>query len=175
MTPADPSADSDTPRSEFAELYLVHYPRLVRVLTISTGEPEAAQDLAQETFARTYQRWRRVRAGPNPAGYLYTVAFHLLRRRGALAETPSDDLTVTDQPGASSHEEAVVTESVVHAVLAAMPPRRRACAALCLYMGFSADEAAATLAITPVTVRVQLHRARQALRVALSVDDHYTK
>jgi RNA polymerase sigma factor (sigma-70 family) len=78
---------------------------------------------------------------------------------------------VGDLPGAVSPEGAVVTESVVCAALAAMPPRQRACAALCLYSGFSSEEAAAILAISPVTVRVHLHRARRTLHGALSVDE----
>jgi hypothetical protein len=37
--------------------------------------------LAQEALARTLVRWRRVRRGTNPAGYVYCVSFRLLARR----------------------------------------------------------------------------------------------
>jgi DNA-directed RNA polymerase specialized sigma24 family protein len=43
-----------------------------------------------------------------------------------------------------------------------MPPRRRACAALCWYLGFTSDEAGAILGIDGATVRTQLERARRA-------------
>jgi DNA-directed RNA polymerase specialized sigma24 family protein len=52
----------------------------------------------------------------------------------------------------------------VHAagVLAAMPPRRRACAALCWYLGFTSEEAADILGIDAATVRTHLERARRS-------------
>jgi RNA polymerase sigma factor (sigma-70 family) len=165
---------ADPSREEFVALYRLHYPRLVRALTISTGDAAAAEDLAQEAFARTYTRWRRVRAGPNPPGYIYTVGFRLLRRRGALSQTPFDETEQAGLAGASGGQDAVVTESVLRAVVAAMPPRRRACAALCIYLSFSAEEAAVALGISPVTVRVQLLRARRAVEAALAVDAHGT-
>jgi DNA-directed RNA polymerase specialized sigma24 family protein len=130
---------------DFVDLYRFHYPRLVSALRL-TGAPAAqAQDAAQEAFARTFRNWRRVRAGTNPRGYVTTVAFRAI----------------------GSHESLVVTRAGIEEALKAMPSRRRACAALCLYLDMSVDDAAESLGIAPSTVRVQLHRARQDLRTAL--------
>jgi RNA polymerase sigma factor (sigma-70 family) len=148
--------------SDFVELYLEHYSRLVRALTIAGAGPFNAQDLTQEAFARTFQRWRRVRTGTNPAGYLYTVAFRLLRRRRPFTETPLDD---TNLPVVPPVEETVLTVEIVRQALAAMAPRERACVALCMYLGHSTEETAELLGVSPATVRVQLHRARQRLRM----------
>jgi RNA polymerase sigma-70 factor (ECF subfamily) len=156
------SAHSANNDGDFVELYLEHYSRLVRALTIAGADRFTAQDLTQEAFARTFQRWRRVRAGPNPAGYLYTVAFRLLRRRRPFTETPLDD---ADLPGVPPLEEAVLNVAIVRQALAEMAPRQRACVALCLYLGRSTAEAAELLGVSPSTVRVQLHRARQRLRM----------
>ena len=150
----------------FVELYSLHYGRLVSSLRLAGADPQRAQDLAQEAFARTYARWRKVRGGTSPAGYVYRTAYRLLRKRGGLPETPLDEYD-SAIPGP---EGEAVTEASLHAALEAMPPRRRACAALCLYLGFDTDEAAAMLGISAATVRVQLHRARKALHIALGED-----
>jgi DNA-directed RNA polymerase specialized sigma24 family protein len=64
--------------------------------------------------------------------------------------------------------EAVVRVGV-EAAQAAMPARRRACAVLCLLGGCSPKEAGKTLGIAEGTVRKQVERARNDLRMALEV------
>jgi RNA polymerase sigma factor (sigma-70 family) len=166
--PANPAA-SPLGDGDFAELYLEHYSRLVRALIIAGSDPLTAQDLAQEAFARTFARWRRVRDGPNPAGYVHTTAFRLLHHRRPITETPVA-LDDTSLPAVPPVDHAALTAAAVRGALAGMAPRQRACVALCLYLGHSTGETAELLGISPSTVRVQLHRARQRLRAA-AVDD----
>ncbi|MCU1450528.1 MAG: polymerase, sigma-24 subunit, subfamily [Acidimicrobiales bacterium] len=150
---------------DFVELFTSQYPRLVGVLRIS-GAGTAAEDLAQEAFARTLGHWKRVREGTNPAGYLYRVAFNLLKRRVGLAEDPLGDI---DPPSAGpGPEEAAIATVGAAAALDAMPPRRRACAALVWQLGFTSDEAGAILGIDGATVRTQLERARRAAAPLIS-------
>jgi DNA-directed RNA polymerase specialized sigma24 family protein len=113
------------------------------------------------------QRWRRLRTGANPAGYVHTVAFRLLHRRRPVAETPLDD---TFLPPVPPVDEAALAVETVRNALANMAPRQRACVALYVYLGHSADETAELLGISPSTVRVQLHRAHQTLRSAAGDD-----
>lgn len=146
----------------FNDLYAEHYPRLTRALSIA-GAGDAAEDLAQEAMARALARWRRVRKGTNPAGYVYTTAFRLLQRhqrRAKLSELARD-------PSVAGPEGAAVTNIVLAQTLDAMPPARRAVAALCISLGWTTDEAATVLGIAPSTARVQLHRAREDLHRAL--------
>ena len=149
---------------DFVELYRAHYPRLVGALGLAGAGHAQAQDLAQEAFARTYGHWRRVRRGSNPAGYVYTIAFRLVRRRVQGWDGPLDD---NGAAAASGDEEARVEAMTVSAAIAAMPPRRRACATLCFSLGFTGPEAAGILGIEASTVRAQLHRARADLARAL--------
>ncbi|MDP9070570.1 MAG: RNA polymerase sigma factor, partial [Actinomycetota bacterium] len=153
---------SDT--GDFVAVYRLQYPRLVAALRLSGVAPVVAQDLAQEAFARAFGHWWRVRKGPNPAGYVYTIAFRLLRRGGGLPETPLDD----HEPVVLGPEDEAVTGVTVHHALAAMPPRRRACAVLCFYLGLTAEQAGGVLRIEASTVRVQLHHARTTLRRVLA-------
>ncbi|MDQ1466450.1 MAG: hypothetical protein QOH10_865 [Actinomycetota bacterium] len=148
--------------TDFDDLYAEHYPRLTRALTIS-GAGDAAEDIAQEAMARTLARWRRVRKGTNPAGYVYTTAFRLLQRHQRRARP----VEAERGPSVAGPEGVAVTNVVLAQALVAMPPARRAVAALCISLEWSADEAAAALGIAPSTVRVQLHRAREDLHRAL--------
>jgi len=152
-----PEARSD----DFVDLFTAQYPKLVGVLRVTGAvDHAAAEDLAQEAFARTLGHWRRVRNGTNPAGYVYRVAFNLLRRRGGLPQSPLDDV---DPPatGATTEDRAIANVTAASA-LQAMPPRRRACAALCWHLGFTSEEVADILGIDAATVRTHLERARRA-------------
>ncbi|MGH9188412.1 MAG: RNA polymerase sigma factor [Acidimicrobiales bacterium] len=148
----------------FVDLYRIHYPRVVAALGLAGADPARAQDLGQEAFARTYHHWRRVRRGTNPAGYVYTVAFRLMRRR---SERLDDGLDGHDHPSGGS-EDGTLNALTIAQAIEAMPTRRRACAALCFYLGFSGEQAAEILGIAASTVRVQLGRARADLARALS-------
>jgi RNA polymerase sigma factor (sigma-70 family) len=149
---------------EFVELYRAHYPRLVAALVLAGADRPRAEDLGQEAFARTYRQWARVRTGTNPTGYVYTVAFRLLRRR---CRAWNDSFDHHDRV-VSGHEDVTIDSLSVAATIEAMPPRRRACATLCFYLGFTATDAGRMLGVEASTVRVQLHRARVDLSRALS-------
>jgi RNA polymerase sigma-70 factor (ECF subfamily) len=146
--------------TDFVECYRTHYPRLLRALQLSGADRATAEDLAQEAFGRAFARWRRVCRGPNPPGYIYTTAFRLWQRRERRkAPTPGF-------PVSSSAESTAVTSVAIENALAAMPPRRRACAVMCLVVGLPVREAAAALGIADGTVRKHLEEARRDLHAA---------
>jgi RNA polymerase sigma factor (sigma-70 family) len=147
---------------DFDDLYREHYARLTRALAIA-GAGDAAEDLAQEAMARTLARWRRVRKGTNPVGYVYTTAFRLLQRH----QRRGRSISLARDPSIAGPEDATVTNVVLAQTLDAMPPARRAVAALCISLGWSTEEAAHALGIAPSTARVQLHRAREDLHRSL--------
>jgi len=156
------------PAASFAALYAEHSARVRRALVLAGADPELAADVAQEAFAQTYARWRRVSTGTNPAGYVFRVAFRELRRRGRLAaDEPDGDRAAEAEVSAESGPEeralASVAADAARLAIASMPPRRRACTLLVLAAGLTADEAGRALGITPSTVRVQVHRARADL------------
>ena len=152
-----PEASSD----DFVDLFTSQYSKLVAVLRVTANiDGATAEDVAQEAFARTLRHWRRVRHGTNPNGYVYRVAFRLLGKRRGLPTSPLDDADVP--VAAESTEDTAVANVRAGRALEAMPPRRRACAALCWYLGFTSEEAADILGIDAATVRTHLERARHA-------------
>jgi RNA polymerase sigma factor (sigma-70 family) len=163
--PPDGAVEAQQTTSDFVECYLMHYRRLVRALRLGGADPATAEDLAQEAFARALARWRRVRKGDNPPGYVYRTGFRLLQRARQRSgrETARAPDAVTPEPDAAAAAAAAVD---FEAALAAMPPRRRACAVMCLVIGMSVHEAGEALGIADGTVRKHLEEARRDLRGA---------
>jgi RNA polymerase sigma factor (sigma-70 family) len=158
---ADPPVVLPIPASEdFADLFRDQYPRLIRALGLAGADQWQAEDIAQETFARTLSHWRRVRGGSNPAGYLYRTAFRLLRRRGLVPAIDGEDRV--DLQAVSPADAAVLGVDLERA-LAVMPPRRRACVILCWLLETPTAEAASALGIADGTVRKHLELARRGL------------
>src|SRR5436309_15717753 len=66
---------------EFDDFFRGEYPRLVRSLYLLTADLPEAEELAQESMARAYERWGRVRRMDAPGGYVYRTAVNLNRKR----------------------------------------------------------------------------------------------
>jgi RNA polymerase sigma-70 factor (ECF subfamily) len=168
-------AESVLPTTDFVDCYRTHYRRLIRALQLSGAASATAEDIAQEAFARALVHWRRIRKGPNPPGYVYTTGFRLLeraqRRSAQLVTSSRAPVALPTPPGASTMQadptgSAATTVLVIEGALAAMPPRRRACAVMCLIVGIPVADAAETLGIAPGTVRKHIEEARHDLRAA---------
>jgi RNA polymerase sigma-70 factor (ECF subfamily) len=157
--------------TDFVDCYQMHYRRLVRALQLGGADPATAEDLAQEAFARALVHWRRVCSGANPPGYVYTTGFRLLwrgqrRRRQGMEKSAGAQPTPAPATWTSPTEAAAVTAVDMEAALAAMPPKRRACAVMCLVAGLPVHDAAGALGIADGTVRKHLEEARRDLRLA---------
>jgi RNA polymerase sigma factor (sigma-70 family) len=170
---------------------------LVRALVLAGAPLPLAEDLAQDAFARMFTHWWRVRTGSSPAGYAYRSAFRLLSRSRRMPKAAHDatgwgeqgtpavtaPLTLTSAQGqtstlserssepnaaaATGPEGLVATRMAVASTLAAMAPRRRECAVMCLVVGLSTREVASALGIAEGTVRKHLAEARDDLHHAL--------
>jgi len=152
----DPSADI---ADDFVIVYEAHYPRLVRALQIGGLDRAAAEDVAQEAFARTLGHWRRVRLGTNPPGYVYRTAFRLSRNHWKREDSLEPEHASRNDTAAEA-----VSNLALEAALSRMPARRRACAMLCFVVGLTPKETARSLGIAEGTVRKQLGLARDDLK-----------
>jgi RNA polymerase sigma factor (sigma-70 family) len=150
--------------TDFVDCYQTHYRRLVRALRLSGADASTAEDIAQEAFARALVHWRRIRRGTNPPGYVYTTGFRLLQR----SQRRQAPLPAPAPPEPAPTESAALTALAVEKALGSMPPRRRACAVMCLIVGLPVADAASALGIAAGTVRKHLDEARHDLQVACS-------
>ena len=160
------SADqTDATSTRFDDLFRAHYDRLVRSLTVASGDREQAADAVQEAFVKAHVRWRRIGRYDDPIGWVRRVAINQLRddhrrtsrKRRALARlaacTPE-----SEQP--SEPDE-------LGRLLARLPRQQRVATALYYVDGLSVAEIAATLGLAEGTVKSHLSDARQRLRAAL--------
>jgi RNA polymerase sigma-70 factor (ECF subfamily) len=151
----------------FEDFFHAHHERLLRVLYLATGDRHEAEDLAQEAFVRVYERWGRVAATENPAGYLYRVALNQRRSRlRRLRVAARKTFRLAPAPPPDEHAAADDRLSVRRA-LAGLPDGQREAVVLVEWLGMTDVEAAEALGVSPGAVRTRLHRARAALSTTL--------
>jgi len=160
-TPARPRPTEDG----FEAFFQDQYTNLLRAMYLVTGNRHEAEEVTQDAFVRALERWERVRRADNRAGYLYRIALNLYRsklRRVARAARK----TVKPVPDADPFEAADDRDAVGRA-MTELPPGQREAVVLVEWLGMTDDEAGKVLGISPVTVRVRRHRARENMRPIL--------
>jgi RNA polymerase sigma-70 factor (ECF subfamily) len=150
-----------SPAASFADFFRGSYPGLVRAAYLLTADQGEAEELAQETMARAFERWDRVRLMESPNGYLYRTAVNLNRKRLRHLATRARRLMAIRQ-----HDEAFTTTEA-HAelseALSVLPRQLREAVMLVEWLGLNTEEAGRTLGIKSSSVRSRIHRARRLL------------
>jgi RNA polymerase sigma-70 factor (ECF subfamily) len=143
---------------ELEDLFRAHWPLVFGYLRRRTGDPSAAEELAQETFyraTRAFLGWR----GGSPVAWLLSIARHVLvdevRRGRRLAPLPE---TLVD-PTAPPDEQVAVADA-----LNRLPEPQRRLLALVYVDGYSLAEVAALNGTTEGAAKTALWRARAAFR-----------
>jgi RNA polymerase sigma-70 factor (ECF subfamily) len=146
----------------FEEFFVSERQELFGTLWMMTGRRHEAEEVLQEAFVRVWERWDDVRRMERPAGYLYRTAVNVWRSRARRAAVALRR-TIHAEPPLDATADVDARDVVVRA-LATLPPRQRAAVVLIDLLGFTSDEAARALGIRPSTARVQVVRARAALK-----------
>jgi RNA polymerase sigma-70 factor (ECF subfamily) len=151
----------------FEGFYMANERRLFRALFVLTGSRDEAEDLAQHAFCRVWERWDRVSALDDPAGYLFRTAFnahHSATRRAMRAARRVVDVVVhaTPPPVPEPADLAADRDHVARA-LAELTPRQREAVVLTQLLDCDASHAARIMRIRPATVRVLVSQARIVL------------
>jgi RNA polymerase sigma-70 factor, ECF subfamily len=156
---------------DFDEFYLASRPRLLRQLTVMTGDAEQAADVLQEAYARAWQRWRRVSRLDNPEAWVRTVAWRVAvsqHRRTLVATDKVRRLFGTAEVIAQPERSDEVID--IRAALRQLSPEHRRALVLYEMGGFSVPEVAEETGVAQGTVKSRLSRARAALEAALGTD-----
>ncbi len=137
------------------------------------GEPEAAEDAAQETFLKTYQNLTRYDRGRPFATWLLAIAAHhcidrLRRKRFISFSIDEDDeaqMELPDRAAPDPETETVRRQEQVylHRLLQSLNPTDRAALVLRYWHDCSEIEIAQALSLTVPAVKSRLHRARREL------------
>lgn len=155
--------------TRFAGFFEAEYRRLARALYLVVGDPEEAEDVAQEAMVRVCERWDRVHGLEDPIGYLYRTALNLHRSR--LRRLAVRARRLIERPTSPDPALEAEAQDSLDRALASLPDGQRAAVVLVGWVGLSAEDAGRVLGIEPVSVRVRLSRARAALREALGERD----
>ena len=157
----------DAPDRDFSSFFSAHCERLVRAMYLLTGDNLEAEDLSQEAFVRTYERWDRISRMKSPAGYLYRTALNLNRRRLRRVLRSVSGAHLRDASSSEDPEVAVAARTDVANAVRSLARGQREVVILREWLDLPIDELAELLGISPESARVRLHRARQVLRKRL--------
>ena len=157
-------------RADFDAFFRTHFERVARAAALVARDPGTGQDLAQEAFARLFERWTDMVSEDHARNFVYKVAINLakshLRKHLRVSFT---GLRRADEPeGADAATRSDDWLQVADA-LRRLSPRQRACVVLVDYADMDASGAARVLGMKAGTVRVHLMRGRRALRERLGV------
>ncbi len=155
----------DIGAAAFDEFYDATSMRLVRYAYALTGNVADAQDIAQEAFARAWQRWDSVRGFDSPEAWVRRVATNLATsrfRRDRTARAAAHKLLAGDVPEISPDAVALI------ASLRALPERQRVVLVLHYVADLPVSQIAAELRCPVGSVKAWLSRGREGLAVALS-------
>ncbi len=182
-SPSTSSASADAKqeaRAEFAAFYARHAPGVHRFLSDLLGDRALAADATQETFSR-FHRESALVSRHQPVAWLFGIARNVsleFRRARARRERvmpsasgpcawPLDDAPADPRDCPERALLARETVAIVCAALETLDEERRAMLLMRLDHGLSYEEIAEAMSCSLAKVKVDIHRARAALRAAL--------
>jgi RNA polymerase sigma-70 factor (ECF subfamily) len=148
-----------------------------------TKDPQDAQDLVQDTYARAFAAFHQFEPGTNLKAWLYRILSNTFintyrkdQRRPQLSDGELEDWQIheasshTSDQGRSAEDVALdsIVDKDVKEALAAMPEEFRIAVYLADVEGFSYKEIAEIIGIPTGTVMSRLHRGRKLLRDSLA-------
>ncbi|HET7235038.1 MAG TPA: sigma-70 family RNA polymerase sigma factor [Actinomycetota bacterium] len=161
--------EAPAPPASFEEFFQAEHAHLLRALYLVTGNVQESEELMQDAFLALWERWDRVAAMDDPAGYLYRTAMNRFRsrlRRAARAARKVVGATEGGDAFATADERDALARA-----LGRLPERQRAAIVLTELLGYGSGEAGRILGVKDVTVRSLASQARSALRADLGGPD----
>jgi RNA polymerase sigma-70 factor (ECF subfamily) len=152
--------------SDFERLYNNSYARLVYTLFGILGDHGAAEDCAQETFARAYRAWGRWKPDAPAEAWLHRIALNVAssyRRRQKLREV-GEVVRRLGRPAPEPDPADVAEWGDVYVALRRLPPKQAAIVVLRHQHGYTNREIAVALGIPEATVASRLAAAKAKLR-----------
>jgi RNA polymerase sigma-70 factor (ECF subfamily) len=161
----------------FGELCRVHETRLLRQAMMLCGNPDSAEDLAQETLVEAWKSVRRFKGQCRLFTWLCAILFNRFRNKlRARRPIPFSDLMqhereqIEDRPesaddssparAAQEHEQQVL----VRRCLEALPPKQQQVIYLRFFAGESLESIAGALGCSVGTVKSRLFYGMERLR-----------
>ena len=169
-----PNSESDS--GDFDALVEQNADFVYNVALRMMGNPEDAEDVAQDAFLSAYRAFDRFRGESRASTWLYRITMNaaLMRLRKtklarSLTQTDLEDAEVVDWRASPDQDSAnsELREKLLEGI-GQLEPDLRAAIVLRDMQGLSSTEASEALNITVAALKSRLHRARVLLRKYLS-------
>ena len=174
------SWDVEQKRREFSEFYALAKDDCLRIVLVSVGDRQLAEDLVAEAFTRAWMSWRKVREHPVPRAWVVRTALNVnvswWRRRREVVVDQVHQLSPAiaaqygqygqyAQPAQGSWSTSV--DDALVTAIRALPLRQREVITLRVFFDLDTVATGKLLGISPSTVGVHLHRALATLRAQI--------
>jgi RNA polymerase sigma-70 factor (sigma-E family) len=152
---------------EFEAWLVAREPALQRTAHLLSGDVHTAADLVQETLAKVYLSWDRIRDRSSVDAYARKVLLNEYRTAWRRPVRRREHVTdaVPDRP--SLVREYDDQHDLVWRFVCSLPPKQRAVVVLRFYEQLTEVEIADLMGISEGTVKSQCSRALASLRAAL--------
>jgi RNA polymerase sigma-70 factor (sigma-E family) len=160
---------SDDADRAVTALFRTHHLELVRLAMVMSGDLATAEDVVQDAFERMHRRWHRLRDPGSGLAYARSTVLNGCRtvhRRSAVARKYMPRIAGPSAPGPDT-ETALADRGEMLTALRGLPRRQREVLVLRYYSDLDVAEIAATLRISPGTVRSTTSRGLAALAASL--------
>jgi RNA polymerase sigma-70 factor (ECF subfamily) len=157
--------------SEFDDFYAATFRRVAAQVYALTGDPDEAEECAQEAFARAWAHRHRLERSGYPEAWVHTTAYRLAVsrwRRGLRSRrTPDRALQPAEPVAAPGPEHVVVVEA-----LRQLPAHQRDALVLHHVCDLPVSAVASALGVPEGTVKARLSRGRAALHELFAEHPH---
>jgi RNA polymerase sigma-70 factor (ECF subfamily) len=143
------------------------YPPLVGGLTLHCRDRGVAEDVAQETLVRVWERWSTGHITGRPEAWAWRVAVNLASSRFRRRAAERRAYVRLGRPSETAVAPDPADRLAVRDAVAALPERQRAALILRYYADLPVAEVATVLRCAPGTVKSLTHMAVESLRKRL--------
>lgn len=146
----------------YAEFVGTHWRSMVRAAVFLGASPHEAEDLSQTALLRCYTAWAKVTAADDREAYVYRILLNCLRdaRRSRWWKGRVDhEVDHEESSQVADSSEAIAVADAVHRALAGLSKPNREVVVLRYFVQLTEAQTAATLGISPGTVKSRLSRS----------------
>ena len=157
-------------RHQYNQCVELYADRLFRFAFSSLRNREQAEDVVQESFARVWEKVKTVDFA-KAKSYLFTTAHHAMIDEVRQRQRTSDieELTTFADPKGVPYPDV---NEILHKALATLPEAQRNAVLLRDYEGYSYQEIGDITGMSEAQVKINIFRARTALRNHLKSIDN---
>ena len=157
-----------------AEIFSEHGRETTELAFFLTGEPELAQDIAQEAFIRLFGRFANLRNQDAARAYLRRTVVNLARSHFRRRRTERSYLERSGEPERLDPSTPDLdTEEDMFRLLQHIPDRQRAALVLRFYFDLSESQTADTLGVSEKSVNGLVRRGLNTLRKKYEMTNGY--